>query len=188
MIPDTWLQSRKSWLALFTAVLLVFLLVLFNVLFKDAWQQKRQLADSYNNVQRQLDQTKALESLNLEREEISSELESIRKKLYFRSEGRNSAEIVPYVIGILDDISARFGVRLEAVKPLEVHKVLMLEEMPFDITISGPYKNIYRWLGEAEEALNPMAVKNFTINPYIKGQGVIMKMRVVSYRLPMEKG
>ncbi len=180
--------SRLFRSALFGLILLFVMTVFFNLAIKEPLKKKLELTESNNMLQSQIMQGDALKSLNSRLNKAENELDEIKKKLYFQSEGRNSNEIVPYVVKVLYEISKKYNIRLQGVTPLEVKRVLMLEELPFDISISGSYPQIYNWLSEAESALNPIAVKHFSIRPASREPGVAMKMRVVSYRLPAEEG
>ena len=188
MIAQRALPARPvTALTLFAVVVTVALALYYAILDKPL-KEGAQLSNTYSQAQENLNRSESSQTLARVLEENEKELDHLRKQLYFQSEGRQSSEIVPYVVSVLDGISRKYGIRLLGVTPLEVKKVLMLEEMPFDITIAGSYRQIYQWLAEAEEALNPMAVKFFSIVPTRAESGVTMKLRAVSYRLPLEEG
>ena len=187
MIATLDLPARPvSALAMF-AIVLTAVLVMYYAILDKPLKEGAELSRTYTEAQENLNRTESSQELARDLEKNEKELTQLRKQLYFQSEGRQSSEIVPYVVGVLDGISRKYNIRLLGVTPLEVTKVLMLEELPFDITISGSYRQIYQWMAEAEQALNPMAVKFFSISPSRSEPGVTMKMRVVSYRLPLEE-
>ncbi len=188
MTLEQLIPSRTASLMVMIVTILVSCSALYFFVLKDPLDENRRLSAAFSDAEIQLTEAGVSDQLSHKLDKDETELEDLRKKLYFQSEGRQSSEIVPYVVSILDEISRKYNIRLTGVTPLEVKNILMLEELPFDITISGSYPQIYQWLAEAEEALDPMAVKNFTINPSSRDFGVTMKMRVVSYRLPMEEG
>ncbi len=185
---DALIRSRSIVVSIILTLLSFFVFALYWVLLKDSIEQNIQLVKSFSEAKNQLKTSDSSAQLSRQLNAGELAIKSLGQKLYLQSEGRDSNVIVPFVVSALDAISYKYNVKLRGVIPLEAKQVLMLEEMPFDITISGSYTQIYEWLIEAEQALNPMAVKNFSINPSNREHGVTMKMRVVSYRLPLGKG
>ena len=111
-----------------------------------------------------------------------SELESIRKALYGGASELAPEKLESFVIDRLDRISVQRDVALMSVKPDESDTVLMFDEFPYDVDVSGDYFAIYAWLQDVEEELRPMIVKQFALDPDGKGGRVKMKLRLVSYR------
>ncbi|MDH3284776.1 MAG: type 4a pilus biogenesis protein PilO [Acidobacteriota bacterium] len=111
-----------------------------------------------------------------------SELESIRKALYGGASELAPEKLESFVIDRLDRISVQRDVALMSVKPDESDTVLMFDEFPYDVDVSGDYFAIYEWLQDVEKELRPMIVKQFALDPDGKGGRVKMKLRLVSYR------
>ena len=60
-----------------------------------------------------------------------------------------------------------------------------VEEIPFDVEVSGRYFDLYQWLLDAEQQLRPMVVKRFHLLSPARGTIIRMQLRIVAYR-PLE--
>ena len=180
------LKKRGYWCSLFSLLGIALLLVAWKLYFEDINKKRVSLKLNYTAYQQQVSLQESRDSMKDSLQVATNEVSKIKEKLHFQSEVRNSAEIIPYVVKLLDNISTKYAVKLKSVKPLVPEVVLMLEERPFDIEISGDYRNLFEWVTEAEEVLDPMAIKSFQIRPGRASEGVEMQVRVVSYRLPGE--
>lgn len=185
---DFILQKRFNWCSLFVLISLTLMLLAWKWAFQDLYKQRMSLAVALTAYQQQTSAQESSMSVNNSLQVANDEMSEIRDKLLFQSEARNSAELIPFVVKVLDRISAKHNVKLQGVKPLSPVVVLMLEERPFDITISGNYKNLFAWVKDAEKSLSPMAIKSFKLNAGRTGSDVEMRVIVVSYRLPGEQG
>ncbi len=181
------LQKRSYWCALFALIGLLLIFLAWNWAYKDVFGQRASLVSSYSTYHQQANAKQLESSVNDSLIAATNEVSEIREKLSYQSEVRNSAEIIPFVVKALDGISEKYNVKLKGVKPMAPEVVLMLEERPFDITISGEYKNLFAWVTEAEDSLSPMGIKSFQLRPGGADEGVEMWVRVVSYRLPGEQ-
>ncbi|NIR31004.1 MAG: type 4a pilus biogenesis protein PilO [Gammaproteobacteria bacterium] len=114
--------------------------------------------------------------------QLEQEVERLEQTLYGQTPQLASSEMVSYIIGQLDVLAKRHGVQLVGVKPGSVARVLMFEEIPFDVEVSGSYVHLFDWLQEAERALHPMVMKEFHIAEGAGHPRLNMKLRVVSYR------
>jgi len=125
---------------------------------------------------------------------IEAELAAAHSRLLARREallgsgaGLPPEAVVPFVIGELDQLSRRHRVRFDGVTPGELRRVMQFEEQSFEISVRGDYFNLYAWLRDVERALRPMLVKHFELRPLADSDGgVVMRLQVVSYRLPDE--
>ncbi len=117
---------------------------------------------------------------------IQNEIEGLKTRLYGKGSELSPSQMVPYVIGELDRLSGPHQVQLISVKPGSVVRVLMFEEVPFDIEVTGKYFDLFSWLQRVEVELRPMVVKQIKLAPLGRQDSLKMKLRVVSYR-PSER-
>ena len=113
---------------------------------------------------------------------LEGEVEELEQVLYGQTPQLPPSEMVSYIIGQLDLLAAKHGVQLVGVTPGAVTRVLMFEEIPFDVEVTGSYMHLFDWLQEAEDALHPMVVKEFHIAEGAARSQLSMNLRVVSYR------
>jgi Tfp pilus assembly protein PilO len=93
---------------------------------------------------------------------------------------------VSFVVGHLDSISNAHQVKLIGVKPGEISKVAMFQELPFYVEISGGYFSLFDWLQHTERELEPIIVKDFALHAQENGT-IQMKMTLVSYLFSPEQ-
>ena len=113
---------------------------------------------------------------------LETQISHLKDRLYGKGARLSPSQMVPYVIGELDRLSQPHHVRLISVKPGAVTKVLMFEEVSFDIEVSGKYFDLFDWLKRVEIELRPMVVKQFKLKPVGNDEYLSMHLRVVSYR------
>ena len=70
-----------------------------------------------------------------------------------------------YVIGRLQEISWRHSVTLLGVRPGTVTTLTSLEEIPFNVEVSGDYFDLYAWLQDLGADLTFLAIRHFNISP-----------------------
>ena len=109
-------------------------------------------------------------------------VELLRSELYGSHASVAPNEMVPFIIGQLDQLSNGLDVQLLGVKPGQVSQVLMFEELAFEVSVSGKYRDIVAWLNLVERDLHPLVVKQFDmVNGNEKGT-LLTRLRIVSYR------
>ena len=104
-----------------------------------------------------------------------------RADLYGSSPELDRKQLESFVISRLDRLAGAHGIRLVSVRPGDVGQVLMFDEFPYDVSVSGDYFALVRWLGEVESELRPMNVKQFQLSRGPEAD-VSMRVRLVSYR------
>ena len=92
-------------------------------------------------------------------------------------------QLIAHVIGQLDVIAADNQVQLISVQPEPGTEVMMFEETPFQVVVTGGYFSLFHWLQAVEQALGPMVVKEFVIDPLAEADIRRMQLTLVSYRL-----
>ena len=111
------------------------------------------------------------------------EIAALGKQLRGENPLLSSDEITAHVIGQLDRISMNNKVKLSRVTPGEINKVLMFDEVPFDIEVMGKYTDLYRWLDEVTVQLGPMVIPQFKIH-YNPGAAMLnMNVKLASYKV-----
>lgn len=115
---------------------------------------------------------------------LETELRALRESLFGGSSAVPRRQIESFVIDSLDRLAGSHRVQLLGVEPEQPAQLLMFEELPFSIRVSGGYADLYGWLTEAENALRPMVVKQFSMVPARDRSSVTMELRLVAYRTP----
>jgi hypothetical protein len=112
-------------------------------------------------------------------------LEGLRAQLYGGPSDLPPEKVESYIVDRLDSISARHAVELVSVKPGEATRVLMFDELLYEVEVKGEFFALAAWLWELEEELRPLVVNGFDLRPVAQGPWVGMRLRLASYR-PLE--
>ncbi len=113
---------------------------------------------------------------------LGEKVGQLRDRLYGGSSSVPLREMESYVIQTLDRISARHGVELMGVRPREVGRVLMFDELPYDVEVAGSYPRLWGWLQDVETELRPMVVNSYELERKRTEDPVSMTLRLVAYR------
>ncbi len=113
---------------------------------------------------------------------LQEELEGLRQRLYGGPSSVPLREMESYVIQTLDRISARHRVELVGVRPLAIGEVLMFDELPYEVEVTGSYMRLWDWLRDMELDLRPMVVNSYELERRTKATSVSLKLRLVAYR------
>ncbi len=114
--------------------------------------------------------------------ELEQTVKSLESRLFGRGANLPPGQMVSYIIGELDRLSDRHAIRLISVRPGDPSRVLIFEEIPFDVEVSGQYFDLFKWLQDTERELRPMVLKQFRIRPGGERDLLNMSLRLVSYR------
>ena len=115
-------------------------------------------------------------------ETLRKQITAMTFELYGKHARQHPGQMVSAIIGELDVVAASNRVKLVSVKPGVPGKVMIFEEIPFDVEVSGRYFDLYQWLLDAERQLRPMVVKRFHLLPPARGDIIRMQLRIVAYR------
>lgn len=123
----------------------------------------------------------------LEREmaDLQQRVESLNHRLHGDMVNLPVNQMESFIIGRLQGISWRNHVELLSVTPGSGGKVLMFDEVMFNVRVSGDYFDIYRWLMDMREELGYVVVKQFNIQPGPSGsedRRLVATFTIVSYR------
>lgn len=116
-------------------------------------------------------------------ERLGARIEELEQVLQAGRDGASANEMMATIIGTLDRLAGEHRVVLAGVRPGETGDVLSFEEQPFDVEASGRYFDLIAWLQAAERELRPMLLKQFHFRAAGGGDGLVVSVRVVSYRV-----
>ena len=175
------LDSRQLHL-LMTMLLLILTVVLFTFLLLPQYREYQTALKTRSMEQAEYSDSDELNSLiQAEQDEISS----LQKLLYGDMGELPAKQTESYIIGRLQEISWRNNIQLAGVKPAQGEKILMYQEMLFDVNIFGNYADLYRWLGDLDTELGLIVIKQYEIHPVSQGQNrpdLEVKLTMASYR------
>ena len=114
--------------------------------------------------------------------QTQDEVAGLREQLYGPGENVAAKEMVPFIIRRLDQLSGQSNIRLMSVTPGQTSRVLMFDELAFEVSVSGNYLNLVNWLGTVEQELHPMVVKQFEMKSGQAGDKLLAQLKIVSYR------
>ena len=113
---------------------------------------------------------------------LRREVEELQQRLYGGPSSVPLREMESYVIQTLDRISARHRVELVGVRPLAIGEVLMFDELPYEVEVTGSYMRLWDWLRDMEADLRPMVVNSYELERRTNATSVSLKLRLVAYR------
>lgn len=123
--------------------------------------------------------------LDREIEGIAKEITMLDQNLHGGMVDLPDRQMEAYVIGRLQEISWRNSVTLLGVRPGTASTVTNLEEIPFNVEVSGDYFDLYAWLQDLGADLNFLAIRHFNISPVNSGSAtpdLKASLTLVSYR------
>jgi len=104
-------------------------------------------------------------SLGMELEKIENDITSLDRNLHGELDDLPESKMEAYLIGRLQEISLKNRVRLLGVRPGTGSTRRSLEEIPFNVEVSGDYFDLYAWTRDLSEELGFMAISHFNISP-----------------------
>ena len=113
---------------------------------------------------------------------LRQEVEELQQRLYGGPSSVPLREMESYVIQTLDRISSRHSVELVGVRPLAIGEVLMFDELPYDVEVTGSYLRLWDWLQDMEAELRPMVVNSYELERRSNAAPVSLKLRLAAYR------
>jgi Tfp pilus assembly protein PilO len=165
---------------IFISAIILTSLASYLYLFKNPLINLANLENSINEFKSNHDDTGTLENEILKTE---SEIAILKKELNGTDTNLHAKQLVSHVIKQLDQISKDLNVTLIGVTPGEEKDILMFEETPFHIEISGNYHDLYHWLVNVKSILNPLIVKEFEIMTHNSTEeSRIMRLTISSFR------
>jgi Tfp pilus assembly protein PilO len=124
-------------------------------------------------------------SMHREIENAEKEIIMLNRNLHGEVLDMPNRQMEAYVIGRLQEISWKNSVKLLGVRPGTANTVTSLEEIPFDVEVSGDYFDLYAWMQDFRSELGFLAVRHFNISPLNSGNAdsdLKASFTLVSYR------
>jgi Tfp pilus assembly protein PilO len=135
------------------------------------------------------DSRATLDSLQLEFAENAAaittseaELTTLRSRLFAGPADLPPEKAESYIVDRLNRISGNHAIALLSVRPGEAKRVLMFDELLYEVEVEGEFFSLVAWLRELEQELRPLVVNEFDMKPQARGARVGMKLRLASYR------
>jgi Tfp pilus assembly protein PilO len=124
-------------------------------------------------------------SIGKELDTVEREIGVLDQNLHGEMLDMPDRQMEAYVIGRLQAISWKNSVKLLGVRPGTATTVTSLEEIPFNVEVSGDYFDLYAWLQDLGAELGFLAIRQFNISPLDSGGAVSdlkASLTLVSYR------
>lgn len=124
-------------------------------------------------------------SIGDEIEKTESDITQLNRNLHGDLGDLPESQMGAYLIGRLQEISWRNHIRLLGVRPGTGSNLGNLEEVPFNVEVSGDYFDLYTWAQDLAKDLGFLAISHFNISPLNSADGssdVKASFTIVSYR------
>ena len=177
------LTHRPIWLSLMATALLIMAGLVYRFALMTPLSQVAQLERRFQSEQQNLNAVGAAAGLEQALRDAEARVDALTDQTSLHVDARDVDAIVPEVVRLLDTLSLNHNVRLESVVPQPQRRVEQFLELPFDVSIVGLYPDVYRWLSDAEDVLNPMTVNTFSVSSSGAEGEVSMQLQLASYRL-----
>ena len=135
---------------------------------------------------------KSLEETVANVERLDEEIESLEKEITMLDQNLHGgmmdlpdSQMEAYIIGRLQEISWKNNIKLLGVRPAQVTTITSLEEIPFNVEVSGDYFDLYAWLQDLGTELVFVAIRHFIISPQNSAKAIPdlkASLTLVSYR------
>jgi Tfp pilus assembly protein PilO len=163
----------------------VLLLIATGLVSYGLWPEFREYRQSQQTL-KALEQTvQTSGSLGMEIEKIKNEITLLDRNLHGQLDDLPESKVEAYLMGRLQEISLKNRVRLLGVRPGTGSTKRSLEEIPFNVEVSGDYFDLYAWTRALSDELNFMAISHFNISPLNSTEGspeLKASLTIVSYR------
>lgn len=121
---------------------------------------------------------------SIELKQVVSELQQLSDKLSGQLHMPASDDkIAASLMAELDQSAARHGLTLSSVVPGQRNPVSVFEEVPFEVSATGPYLRLAAWMLDFENTLgHNSAVAEFDMKTAGQGDQVNLSLRIALYR------
>ena len=119
-------------------------------------------------------------------ESLGLELEVLRKELHGDTANLPAEQLESFVIGRLQTISWRNDVELQSIEPAAGGTVQDFQESIFRVELSGKYRDLFSWLGELNDELGFVVIKEYQMRPIedvAADPDLFVNLSIASYRL-----
>ena len=125
-------------------------------------------------------------AVNQQLESLGLELEALRQELHGDTANLPEEQLESFVIGRLQTISWRNDVELQSIEPAAGGTVQEFEESVFRVALSGKYRDLFSWLGELNDELGFVVIKEYQMRPLedvAADPDLFVDLSIASYRL-----
>lgn len=105
------------------------------------------------------------QQVSLQLENLRVDVEDLKRELHGDMANLPEQQLEAFVIGRLQGISWRNNVELLSIEPGSGESVQMFNESLFKVAVSGYYWDLYAWLGEINEELGFVVIKDYEMRP-----------------------
>jgi len=126
------------------------------------------------------------EGINLQLDELATEVEALKRRLHGDMANLPDKQLEAFVIGRLQTISWRNHVELVSVEPTSGDTVQMFSESLFKIELAGDYFDLFEWIGEINEELGFVVIKEYQMRPtqdIASNPALVVNLTIASYRV-----
>lgn len=141
----------------------IFLLVLtasYLYILKRPFQDMRQAKQTLVLLESELQTGIPLDS---QIQTFQTQVAELNKQLHGNGKNLPLNQMIAFVIGELDRISAVHHVKLISVEPGNAEKVFLFQELPFQLVVTGNYFKLFDWLNQVEHELGPFVAQEFEL-------------------------
>lgn len=114
--------------------------------------------------------------------QLADDIKALSDHASKKQDTRSLDQLVVDVMGELNRTSNQHKVILGSVVPGTAHKVLMFDEVPFDIEVNGSYQDIMGWLRELESRIDTLSISRLEITHNEASDELSAKVHIAVYR------
>ena len=129
------------------------------------------------------------QEVSLQLANLSTQVEDLNKQLHGDMANLPDQQLEAFVIGRLQGISWRNNVELLSIEPDTGESVQMFNESLFNVALSGDYRDLYAWLGNINEELGFVVIKEYEMQPVedvAEDPRLAVNLTIASYRVAGE--
>ena len=126
------------------------------------------------------------QEVSLQLENLRADVERLKRQLHGDMANLPEQQLEAFVIGRLQGISWRNNVELLSIEPESGESVEMFNESLFNVALSGDYRDLYAWLGNINEELGFVVIKEYEMQPMedvAEDPRLSVELTIASYRV-----
>ena len=126
------------------------------------------------------------QAVSLQLQDMAAEVEALKKELHGDMANLPEKQLEAFVIGRLQTISWRNNVELLSIEPQAGETVQVFSESLFKVELAGNYFELFDWLGEINEQLGFVVIKEYQMQPIenvAENPRLTVNLTIASYRV-----
>ena len=126
------------------------------------------------------------QEVSLQLANLRGDVEALKRELHGDMANLPEQQLEAFVIGRLQGISWRNNVELLSIEPESGESVEMFNESLFNVALSGDYRDLYAWLGNINEELGFVVIKEYEMRPMedvAEDPRLSVDLTIASYRV-----